>query len=310
MINQEAISNVRAFNRFITQQIGVLEEGLLQSPYSLTEARIIFEMANSEDVTAKDLGGELGLDAGYLSRILAKLEERKLLKKTRSEKDARHQILQLTAKGRKSFEMLDSRSRSEVTKLLENLSEENQKRMLGAMKTIRDVLEPDSDEANRKFILRQHEPGDMGWVIFRNAVIYWEEYRWDERYEALVAKICADFINNFEPKRERCWIAEMDGERVGCVFLVKGNDEKTSKLRLLIVEPQARGLGLGARLVDECIRFAKKAGYEKMTLWTNSVLEAARHIYEKAGFRVVKEEKHHSFGQDLIGETWELNLKE
>ncbi len=194
--------------------------------------------------------------------------------------------------------------------ILEKLSEENQKRLLSAMKTIEIILAGQSSDGNRHFILRQHEPGDMGWVIFRNAVVYWDEYRWDERYEALVAKICADFVNNFDPKRERCWIAEMDGERVGSVFLVKGDDEKTSKLRLLIVEPQVRGLGLGSKLVDECIRFARRSGYEKMTLWTNSVLLAARHIYEKAGFRVVKKEKHHSFGQDLVGETWKLKLND
>lgn len=194
--------------------------------------------------------------------------------------------------------------------ILEKLSEENQKRLLSAMKTIEIILAGQSSDGNRHFILRQHEPGDMGWVIFRNAVVYWDEYRWNERYEALVAKICADFVNNFDPKRERCWIAEMDGERVGSVFLVKGDDEKTSKLRFLIVEPQVRGLGLGSKLVDECIRFARRSGYEKMTLWTNSVLLAARHIYEKAGFRVVKKEKHHSFGQDLVGETWKLKLND
>lgn len=306
---EETVSEVRSFNRFITRQIGVLEEGLLKSPYSLTEARLIFELANSENLTATDLCGELGIDAGYLSRILAKLEEKKLVKKIRSEKDNRHRILQLTATGRKAFMMLDERSRSEITKMLENLSEENQKRLLGATKTIESILLANqSKESNRQFILRQHEPGDMGWVIFRNAVVYAEEYKWDERYEALVANICADFINNFDPKKERCWIAEMDGERVGSVFLVRGDDEKTAKLRLLIVEPKARGLGLGSRLVDECARFAKRSGYEKITLWTNSVLTAARHIYQKAGYQTVKKEKHRSFGQDLVGETWELDL--
>lgn len=305
---EETVSEIRSFNRFITQQIGVLEEGLLKTPYSLTEARLIFELANSENLTATDLCSELGIDAGYLSRLLAKLEEKKLVEKARSEKDGRHRTLQLTAAGRKAFSMLDKRSRNEVTKMLEKLSEENQKRLSGAMKTIKSILANQPKEGNRQFILRQHEPGDMGWVIFRNAVVYAEEYKWDERYEALVAQICADFVNNFDPKKERCWIAEMDGERVGSVFLVRGDDEKTARLRLLIVEPKARGLRLGTRLVDECVRFAKRSGYEKITLWTNSVLTAARHIYQKAGFQALKEEKHHNFGQDLIGETWELEL--
>lgn len=307
---EKSVAEVRSFNRFITRQIGVLEEGLLKSPHSLTEARLIFELANSEDLTATDLCGELGIDAGYLSRILAKLEEKGLVKKARSEKDGRHRFLQLTRTGKAAFATLDKRSRNEVTKILEKLSSENQKRLLGAMKTIESVIAKPSFEGNRKFILRPHEPGDMGWVIFQNAVVYWEEYKWDERYEALVAQICADFIKNFDPKKERCWIAEMDGERVGSVFLVKGDDEKIAKLRLLIVEPKARGLGLGLRLVEECVRFARRSGYEKITLWTNSVLTAARHIYQNVGFQIVKEEKHHSFGQDLVGETWELNLTE
>ena len=305
---EKKVTEVRSFNRFITRQIGVLDEGLLKSPYSLTEARLIFELANAENLTATDLCNELGIDAGYLSRILAKLEAKKLIKKARSEKDGRHRHLQLTNKGREVFEMLDERSRSEVSEMLEKLSEENRKRLLGAMKTIESIIAEPSNEGNRQFILRPHEPGDIGWVIFRNAVVYWDEYKWDERYEALVANICADFIKNFDSKKERCWIAEMDGERVGSVFLVKGDDEKTAKLRLLIVEPKARGLGLGSRLVEECIRFAKRSGYEKITLWTNSVLTAARYIYQNLGFHIVKEEKHHSFGQHLVGETWELNL--
>ena len=305
---KEAVSEVREFNRFITQQIGVLEEGLLKSPYTLIEARLIFELANSENLTAKHLCGELGIDAGYLSRLLAKLEEKKLIKKARSEKDGRQRFLHLTKKGEKAFVLLDERSRKEVTKMLENLSSENQKRLLSAMKIIESVISEPLDDGSQRFVLRPHEPGDMGWVIFRNAVVYWEEYKWDEGYESLVAQICADFIKNFDAKKEQCWIAEMDGERVGSVFLVKGDDEKTAKLRLLIVEPKARGLRLGSKLVEECIRFAKRSGYEKITLWTNSVLTAARHIYQNAGFQIIKEEKHHSFGHDLVGETWELSL--
>lgn len=307
-VEAAAVSEVRSFNRFITRHIGVLEEGLLKSPYSLTEARIIFELANADNLTATDLSDELGIDNGYLSRILSKLEEKELIEKVRSEKDGRHRFLRLTRQGQAEFALLDERSRREVTGILEGISAEDQRRLLGAMKIIEQTLKKPAAGIKQAFILRQHEPGDMGWVIFRNALAYWDEYGWDERYEALVAKICADFINNFDPKRERCWIAEINGERVGSVFLVRGDDEKTSKLRLLIVDPQARGLGLGSKLVEECIRFAKKSGYEKTTLWTNSVLLAARHIYEKAGFRIVKAEPHHSFGQDLVGETWELNL--
>jgi DNA-binding MarR family transcriptional regulator/GNAT superfamily N-acetyltransferase len=307
-ISENRVLEVRTFNRFITRKIGVLREGLLKSPFSLTEVRLLFELANGENLTASHLSGKLGVDAGYLSRTLAKLEAQKLIEKVRAETDGRHRILQLTKAGEKTFQTLDKRSHDEVAKMLEALSEEDQKRLLSAMETIVKTLEPQRKKSTEPFILRPHEPGDMGWVIFRNAVVYAEEYKWDERYEALVANICADFVNNFDSKKERCWIAEMDGERVGSVFLVKGDDEKIAKLRLLIVGPKARGFGLGSRLVDECIRFARRSGYEKMTLWTNSILLAARHIYQKAGFQVVREEKHHSFGQDLVGETWELNL--
>ena len=300
------IDTVRRFNRFFTRQIGVLREGLLHSPYSLTEARILFEIAHRDDLTASDLSRELGLDPGYLSRILARLEQQGLIDKVRSETDARRRLLSLTLEGEDAFSLLDSRSREEVAEMLCELSEGDQRRLLEAMQTIEGVLDK-SFEFSEPFFLRQHEPGDMDWVVHRHGVLYAQEYGWDERFEALVAQIVADFINNYDPAKERCWIAEMNGEIVGCVFLVKASDT-VAKLRLLLVEPEARGLGLGTRLVEECIRFARSRGYNTLTLWTNSVLDAARHIYEEHGFKLVEEEEHHSFGHDLVGQNWELVL--
>ena len=303
---EERIGTVRQFNRFFTRQIGVLREGLLHSPYSLTEARILFELGQSNQVTASKLGRELGLDAGYLSRILARLEQQGLLEKVRSENDGRQLLLSLTASGREAFALLDQRSREEVAEMLEDLSEEDQQHLLKAMQTIESLLS-NGFKFSEPFVLRPHEPGDMGWVTHRHGVLYAQEYGWDEHFEALVAQIVADFINHYNPARERCWIAEMDGEIIGSVFVVQSS-ETVAKLRLLLVEPKARGLGLGTRLVEECIRFARRRGYQKLMLWTNSILLEARHIYEKTGFHLVAEEAHHSFGHDLIGETWELVL--
>jgi DNA-binding MarR family transcriptional regulator/N-acetylglutamate synthase-like GNAT family acetyltransferase len=300
------IDAIRRFNRFFTRRIGVLREGLLHTPYSLTEARILFEIANRDDLTASDLSRELGLNPGYLSRILAGLEGRDLIDKTPSESDARRRLLALTQEGRDAFSLLDSRSREEVAEMLGELSDEEQRRLLEAMRTIECILDR-GFKYSEPFFLRTHEPGDMGWVVHRHGVLYAREYGWDERFEALVARIVADFINNLDPSRERCWIAEMGGERVGCVFIVKAGDE-VAKLRLLLVEPEVRGLGLGTRLVEECVRFARRRGYKTLTLWTNSVLDAARHIYEEQGFELVDEEEHHSFGKDLVGQNWELSL--
>ncbi len=297
---------IRRFNRFFTRQIGVLREGLLHSPYSLTEARILFEIAHRKDLTASDLSRELGLDPGYLSRILARLEQQGLIDKVRSETDARQRLLSLTPDGKDAFSLLDNRSREEVAEMLSGLSEGDQRRLLEAMKTIESILDK-GFKFSEPFFLRPHEPGDMGWVVHRHGVLYAQEYGWDERFEALVAQIVADFVNNFDPAKERCWIAEMNGEIVGCVFVVKASDT-VAKLRLLLVEPKARSLGLGTRLVEECIRFARRSGYKTLTLWTNSVLDAARRIYEKQGFKLVEEEKHHSFGHDLLGQNWELAL--
>lgn len=304
--SEERIGAVRHFNRFFTRQIGVLREGLLHSPYSLTEARILFELAHRDHVTASDLCRELGLDAGYLSRIVVRLEQQGLIDKVRSENDGRQRLLSLTSEGENAFSLLDQRSRDEVTEMLNDLSEEDQQRLLKAMQTIESVLTKGL-KFSEPFFLRSHEPGDMGWVTYRHGVLYAQEYGWDEHFEALVAQIVADFINNYNFERERCWIAEMDGEIVGSVFVVQSS-ETIAKLRLLLVEPKARGLGLGTRLVEECIRFARRRGYEKIVLWTNSVLVEARHIYEKTGFKLVAQEAHRSFGHDLIGETWELPL--
>jgi len=304
--SEEKIGAVRQFNRFFTRQIGVLREGLLHSPYPLTDARILFELGQGGQVTATRLGRELGLDAGYMSRILTRLEQQGLLEKVRSENDGRQRFLSLTAAGRDAFALLDQRSRDEVAEMLSDLGEEEQQRLLKAMQTIESVFTRRLKFAE-PFVLRLHEVGDMGWVAHRHGVLYAQEYGWDEHFEALVAQIVSDFITHYNPEREHCWIAEVNGEIVGSVFVVQSS-ETVAKLRLLLVEPKARGLGLGSRLVEECIRFARRRGYQKMTLWTQSILVEARHIYEKAGFRLIEQEAHHSFGHDLIAETWEMSL--
>lgn len=305
---QERISAVRRFDRFFTRQVGALREGLLHSPYSLTEARILFELAHSETLTASDVCRELGLDPGYLSRILASFEQRGLLDKVRSESDGRQRLLRLTPAGEEAFALLDQRARDEVAELLSDLTEEGQERLLQAMETIERVLDTQKGfKFSEPFFLRLHEPGDMGWVVHRHGVLYAQEYGWDQHFEALVAQIVSDFITNYDPTRERCWIAEMGGEIVGSAFVVRASDE-VAKLRLLLVEPRARGLGLGSRLVEECIRFARRAGYKKLTLWTNSVLADARRIYARSGFKLVDQEENHAFGHDLVSETWELAL--
>jgi DNA-binding MarR family transcriptional regulator/GNAT superfamily N-acetyltransferase len=300
------IDAVRSFNRFFTRRIGVLREGLLHTPYSLTEARVLFEIASREQATASDFSRDLGLDPGYLSRILSGLERRGLITRAPSETDARRRILSLTSEGWEAFSVLDARSREEIAELLGGLCEEEQRRLLGAMRTIESVLDRRL-KFSEPFFVRTHEPGDMGWVVGRHGELYFREYGWDERFEALVARIAADFIDGYDPAWERCWIAEMEGERVGCVFCVRESDS-VAKLRLLLVEPGARGLGLGGRLVEECVRFARSRGYETLTLWTNSVLDVARRIYEEQGFRLVEEEEHHSFGKNLVGQNWELEL--
>jgi len=305
-IDHQRVDDVRRFNRFYTRQIGVLHEGLLQSPFSLTEVRVLFELANRRRTTAAEVGKELGLDAGYLSRIICNFQQRHLVASEPSDTDGRQHDLYLTASGREAFATLNERQNEDVKALLGRLPAADQDRLLGAMRTI-EALIGDQAEPKSPYLLRTHRPGDMGWVVYRHGVLYAQEYGWDEHFEALVAEIVAKFIEGFDPSCERCWIAERDGENLGCVFLVK-ESAAVAKLRLLLVEPSARGLGIGRRLVEECVRFARQCGYGKITLWTNDVLTAARRIYEAAGFELVREEAHHSFGHDLIGQTWDLNL--
>jgi DNA-binding MarR family transcriptional regulator/GNAT superfamily N-acetyltransferase len=305
MLSQR-IETVRRFNRFYTKQIGVLHEGLLKSQFPLTEARVLYELAQHEQTTATVLGNELGLDAGYLSRILSTFEKHGLLQKQPSPTDGRQNLLCLTETGQAEFAKINVRSQQEIGAMLNNLSEADQQHLVEAMQTVETILGA-QPEQRVPYLLRPHQPGDMGWVVYRHGALYAQEYGWDETFEALVAEIVAKFIQHFDPKWEHCWLAEINGEVVGSVFLVKQSNE-VAKLRLLYVEPKARGLGIGARLVDECIRFARRTGYQKMTLWTNSILTAARAIYIKAGFQLVHSEAHHSFGHDLVGETWELTL--
>jgi DNA-binding MarR family transcriptional regulator/GNAT superfamily N-acetyltransferase len=300
------VAAIRAFNRFYTRKIGVVGE-VASSPFSLAEARVLFELAHCEQPTATDIGKELGLDAGYMSRILHDFERRRLVKRQQSGTDERQKFLSLTLRGRRAFAPLDERSNRDVGAMLEELSPAERKQLVDAVQTIRRLL-GDKAELGTPYLLRQHQPGDMGWIVHRQAILYAEEYGWDGTYEALAAEIVAQFIKNYDPKRERCWIAEKDGARVGAVFVAKASDE-IAKLRLLHVEPEARGLGIGKRLVEECVRFARQAGYSKITLWTQSILHAARHLYKQAGFQVVREERHHSFGKDLTAETWELELR-
>jgi DNA-binding MarR family transcriptional regulator/GNAT superfamily N-acetyltransferase len=301
----DPVAAVRRFTRFYTNRLEVLRESLLDSAFSLTEARVLYELATRERPTAADLGRELALDAGYLSRILKRFEEGGLLARTRSDKDGRQAHLVLTAAGRAAFAPLDERSRAQVAGLLAGLSAPDRDRLVGAMRVIEGLLDP--DPAPPSYLLRPHRPGDMGWIVHRHGALYAQEYGWDETFEALVAGIAAEFIRDFSPKRERAWIAEKDGEIVGSVLLVRQSDE-VAKLRLLYVEPKARGLGIGRHFVEECIRFARAAGYRRLTLWTNDVLHAARALYAKAGFRLAKTEPHRSFGQDLVGEFWEMEL--
>lgn len=300
----ERAEKVREFNRFYTGRIGLLREHLLDSGYSLTEVRILYELAQRPTVTSADLCRELGLNAGYVSRIVSGFEKKGLLVKSRSEADARVARLVLTESGRARFEPLNSASRAEVIALLERLSEPGQAQLVDAMEQIQGLLAARDDAS---YVLRDPRPGDMGWIVHRQAVLYAQEYGWNAEYEALVAEIVAKFVREFDARAERCWIAERNGKVIGSVFVVR-HDESTAKLRLLYVDPSARGLGIGVRLVEECLRFARHAGYRKMILWTNSVLTSARRIYEKLGFQLVEEEPHHSFGKDLTGQVWSRDL--
>ncbi len=308
-MSANAIQALRQFNRFYTRTIGVLQEGLLGSPFSLTEVRVLYELAHQQDVTATTLIETLRLDAGYMSRLLSALERRRLIRRQRSAADGRQSIIRLTPDGAKTFAALDRRQDEEVSALLGAVSPADQARLCQAVRTVERVLGgPDASAEPEAFRIRSHRPGDMGWVVHRHGVLYAEEYGWDERFEALVAKIVAEFIEHFDPARERCWIAERDGpdgpEMVGSIFLVR-QSETVGKLRLLLVEPSARGLGVATRLVDDLLAFAREVGYQRITLWTQSNLDAARRVYQRAGFQLAGEEPHHSFGHALVAQTWE-----
>ncbi len=312
----QRIAAVRRFNRFYTRQIGVLRKTFLDSSYSLGEARVLYEIVSGRSPTASDIGRALDLDAGYLSRVLRNFEKRGLIQRKVSTSDARQSHLALTPRGRKAYAPLEQRSQGDTGEMLDRLDAAEQARLIAAMTTIETLLdgeaEPKSPEtpnghASRSYHLRAPVPGDFGWIVKRHGEIYAQEYRWTEPFEGLCAQIVAGFANKTASKRERCWIAEMDGENVGCVFLAE-EEAKVARIRLLLVDPKARGLGLGARLTDECIRFARAAGYKKITLWTHSVLTAARHIYQKAGFKLTRSEKRKSWGRPVVSEHWDLEL--
>ena len=301
---ESRIEAVRRFSRFYTHKIGILPAEVSRNPFSLTEVRVLYELAHRAQPTATELGADLGLDAGYLSRILQGFAKRGLLNRSRSSADARQSLLTLTAKGKKAFAPIEARAIEEVGAMLRELPIEDQDRLVGALETVEKLLSGRAG-TGPAYIFRSHQPGDMGWVVHRHGVLYAQEYGCE--FEAMIAEAVAHFIQNYDAKRERCWIAERNGESIGCVFVVK-HAKTVAKLRLLLVEPKARGLGIGRRLVEECVRFARQVGYRKMVLWTQSELLAARHLYKQAGFRVARRELHHIFGKDLVAETWELNL--
>jgi DNA-binding MarR family transcriptional regulator/GNAT superfamily N-acetyltransferase len=306
----DRVAAVRSFNRFFTRQIGVLREGLLHSDYTLTEMRVLYELAHHGDQPAATLGRDLGLDRGYLSRILAKFESAGMVAKVPSATDGRTKLLHMTDHGRAVFEPFDRRSREEIGDLLGRFDESDQLRMLDAMSTIQQLLDAgDGLKYAQPFVLRAHRAGDMDWITRRHGALYTSEQGWDDTFEQLVGQICADFERNFDPALEHCWIAEMGGKPVGSIALARSGEADVGKLRLLLVEEQARGYGLGSRLVDECHRFARAAGYRKIRLWTTDQQKEARQIYRGKGYVLVAEEPVHAFGQDMVNETWELVLK-
>ena len=309
----ETIDRIRGFNRLYTRQLGLLDQGLLGSEFTLTEARVLYELANHRETTATEIARELGMDLGYLSRLIKKFGRRRFIKRTRSPADARQSRLQLTEKGHTAFEPLDRAARSQIGAMIDPLTPEQRRELLAAMQSIRRLLQPDSEpqhpEPQRReaYRIRPLKVGDVGWITHRQGLLYAQEYGWDGTYEALVAEILAGFVKHFDPSGENAWVAERDDAIVGSVFLVRASDS-VAKLRLLYVEPAARGFGVGRRLVHECIEFARAKGYRTLTLWTNDVLASARRIYEAAGFQLMREERHHSFGKDLKGQTWDLAL--
>ena len=302
----QRIAAVRRFNRFYTQHLGMLRDGYLDSPFSLTQARVLYEIRERGSTTATEIGRDLGLDAGYLSRLLAQFEKSGLIRKERSPSDGRQSFLSITAMGRKAMDLLEQRTVRQVGDVLHRLSDSEQDRLVCAMRAVERMIAPEP-AAKPEIILREPRPGDLGWVVARHGTLYAEEFGWGENFEGLCAQIVAEFAASYDAKRERCWIVEMDGENVGSVFLVKDTDE-IARIRLLLVDPVARGRGLGTRLTDECIRFARERGYRKMTLWTHSVLTAARATYARAGFTLTSSEPKQSFGQDVVSEYWDLTL--
>jgi DNA-binding MarR family transcriptional regulator/GNAT superfamily N-acetyltransferase len=298
---EDRVAAVRAFNRFYTARIGVLRDGLLRTPHSLTEARVLYELGQREVTEVADLRRELDIDAGFLSRLLARLQTNGLVARERSADDARRQRVRLTDEGRAASAELDRRSADEIGAVLDALSEDDQKRLVASMDAVRDVLTQAPPSTG--FVLRAPRPGDLGWIVQRHGALYAQQYGWDETFEALVARIVADYAEQHDPRREAAWIAEVDGEPAGCVLCTRREDD-VAQLRLLLVEPRARGRGIGARLIEECLRFAQRAGYDRITLWTNDVLHGARRLYERAGFELVESAPHHSFGHDLVEQTW------
>src|SRR5262245_58109709 len=302
----ERVAAVRRFNRFYTQHLGMLQDGWLDSPFSLTEARVLYELKQRDRGNATEIGRELGLDAGYLSRILRNFHRRGLIRKETSPDDARQTLLSLTPRGRKAFAPLESRTLQQVGAVLDRLPASDQTRLVAALQTAQSLID-DRPQSSPAVILREPQHGDFGWIVARHAAIYAQEYQWTDKFEGLCAQIVADFVNNFDPQFERCWIAELDGEKAGSVMLAKDSAE-VARLRLLLVEPAARGHGIGKRLTAECVAFARQRRYRRITLWTHSVLTAARHVYSQAGFTLTSSEPRHSFGQDVVSEHWDLPL--
>jgi DNA-binding MarR family transcriptional regulator/GNAT superfamily N-acetyltransferase len=304
--NAEQVSSVRHFNRFYTQQIGVLSKGMVGSPFGLTEARVLYELAQVKNATATEIRTNLNLDPGYLSRILRKFEADGLLEKSASKADGRQSLIELTGEGKRAFDSMNLNTEKQISEMLESLTLDEQKRLVSSMGTIEALL---SERAEKRvpYILRPHQHGDMGYLVHRHGIIYAEEFNWNEQFEAVCATIVAEYLETFDPSCERTWIAEMDGEIVGSVFIAR-DSERVARLRLLIVESKARGLGLGTHLVDECIKFSKRVGYDKITLWTMSMLVGARKLYENAGFELIDEEPVDRFGHKMMSQTWDLVL--